>query len=1473
MCQKKVLTQISTRFLLLIFLLFTMGTLTTANADPLDCPTGPFVFNLYPGASFEYNGDTTGKPHTANLYNCTTWKEYGPEYVYRFNSTAIQGRLSASLTNLNGKDLDVFILNSCDSNACVAYGNTTAILNNAPTGNYYFVVDGFGTDFEFSHFGPYTITIESECGPAVTLTAGVPYSSETNGGPVSTVDTYNCSSWNESGPEKIHKITTTSTGTIKATLSNMSVDLDVFILDSCQAISCLAFGGTIAEYEDAPPGTYYIVVDGYYGAAGAYTLTVDTLSCENVNCNDGNPCTTDSCVAGVCQYSNASYGRVCGDDGNQCTTDICNGSGVCIKSNVTNGTSCGNPSNTDCSNPDTCSNGVCVANNENYGVVCAGDSNECTDDICNGSGACTHPNKSYGTACGDPSDTDCTNPDTCNGAGTCLANNTGYGTSCTDDGNDCTLDQCNGTGSCTHLNKASGSACGNPSNTDCTNPDTCNGSGTCLTNNTSYGTSCSDDGNDCTDDICSGSGNCTHPNKASGSSCGDPSDTDCTNPDTCNGLGNCLANHAFQGSICSDDGNLCTSDQCDITGVCIHQNINCDDGDECTQETCNLESGRCDYTLICDEVRIISTPVSNAVVGQLYEYQLEVLVPEGHDLSHTFHLAPGMTAEIVGSDIVLEWLPIISDIGVHEISIYVEDMVNGNFDTQEFTVDVTSVEPLCPGEYNPGDDQDNDQILNSCDNCPSAENPIQKDMDRDDVGDVCDNCPYNANPDQSDSDGDGIGDVCDGIDIAMNPDNPEPTDVIEWTVSYTDNTIPNPNIKIYVNGKQEEDCDSHECIHAAGPFPDGFIIQVSFRDANGVDIYTPPTEHNLFKDFDNDGVDNGEDNCPFDHNPDQFDTDEMKCINVAPMSVACWPIRDGIGNACDNCPNKINPDQKEVDGDGVGYACDNCHNLQNPNQENNDSDAYGDACDDDDDNDLCLDINDPHPFVFSHDTEGDGLGADCDNCPYFSNSGQVDLDNDGKGNACDCDDVYKGAYETEIDCGGPCDPCIPCTWCGNHVAPIRVKGKHNSGQIDVVFIRHQNYNNNQTAFKNDLKNHIRNAYFTMHDAAVDPIPSDYKDRFNFYWYTSAAATGTSCNAKVPDKFWDSDRADFTDSAGILSVTGMGGCANALGTPSRWIATAGQDDVVLHESMHSIFGLVDEYCGPTYYTQNDPDSNVWSSLSKCQSEANNEGWTLGSCRRIEEDLDPTKPGMECQKSYWRYDPDNPDDDLMTCSCPRPYALYEADVRKVNHTFDNWPSSNTLGIKIDFNINNDRITQTGASITNNHPDLGLQQAHFIAELYSAAGDFLDSFGLWDPRIQLGEEAIISEDVDFHITFPFHNNIKTFRLEDAVTGEQKITVDLTNTIARFCYSTNYESQECQTVTDLDGDGVYGMIDNCPTIANPGQEDADGDDIGDACDCEGDLDNDKDVDGSDAADYAAGDSGISMDDFTGLFGSDSCF
>lgn len=59
---------------------------------------------------------------------------------------------------------------------------------------------------------------------------------------------------------------------------------------------------------------------------------------------------------------------------------------------------------------------------------------------------------------------------------------------------------------------------------------------------------------------------------------------------------------------------------------------------------------------------------------------------------------------------------------------------------------------------------------------------------------------------------------------------------------------------------------------------------------------------------------------------------------------------------------------------------------------------------------------------------------------------------------------------------------------------------------------------------------------------------------------------------------------------------------------------------------------------------------------------------------------------------------------------------------------------------------------------------------------------------------------------------------------------------------------------VAETDGDGVANCIDNCPNTPNPNQEDTfppGGNDIGDACDCEGNFDCDADVDGTDAATF----------------------
>jgi len=170
-------------------------------------------------------------------------------------------------------------------------------------------------------------------------------------------------------------------------------------------------------------------------------------------------------------------------------------------------------------------------------------------------------------------------------------------------------------------------------------------------------------------------------------------------------------------------------------------------------------------------------------------------------------------------------------------------------------------------------------------------------------------------------------------------------------------------------------------------------------------------------DDDNDGINDIDDNCPFDRNVNQLDTDDD---GVGDVCDNCRTIKntrqtdsdnDGLGDACsndedgdgikdksDNCRRVPNPDQRDIDGDGIGDACDNCRRLYNPLQTDRDSDNVGDECD------------------TGNDIDNDGIQDDMDNCPYFPNADQQDTDKDGSGDECDDDDDNDGILDSKDNC-------------------------------------------------------------------------------------------------------------------------------------------------------------------------------------------------------------------------------------------------------------------------------------------------------------------------------------------------------------------------------------------------------------------------------------------------------------------------
>lgn len=180
-------------------------------------------------------------------------------------------------------------------------------------------------------------------------------------------------------------------------------------------------------------------------------------------------------------------------------------------------------------------------------------------------------------------------------------------------------------------------------------------------------------------------------------------------------------------------------------------------------------------------------------------------------------------------------------------------------------------------------------------------------------------------------------------------------------------------------------------------------------------------------DYDDDGIEDPYDNCPFANNLDQTDGDG-----------------DSYGYACDNCPDVGNVDQSDLDGDGQGDTCDTdmdndgvangediCSENPDPLQKDADKDGIGDACDDDMDNDGVPNLEDECPLVpngsmgtetsksgvmCDDDDDGDSIRNTNDNCPQMANYEQDDADDDGLGDVCDSDNDNDGIGNLSDNC-------------------------------------------------------------------------------------------------------------------------------------------------------------------------------------------------------------------------------------------------------------------------------------------------------------------------------------------------------------------------------------------------------------------------------------------------------------------------
>ncbi len=205
-----------------------------------------------------------------------------------------------------------------------------------------------------------------------------------------------------------------------------------------------AAGSTFTISLDAPVASSLVDQTGQalaFDRGPACTLTI--ASCATAgDCDDGNPCTVDTCdIALGCQHTPGNGGTVCRASAGACDqAETCTGTSAACPTDQTspNGTAC-NDGNA-CTQTDTCQAGACTGANP---VTCTAlDQCHVAGTCDTGTGLCSNPNAADGVACSDGNA--CTQTDTCQ-AGACV----GAAPVVCNDSNPCTDDTCSA-GACVY---------------------------------------------------------------------------------------------------------------------------------------------------------------------------------------------------------------------------------------------------------------------------------------------------------------------------------------------------------------------------------------------------------------------------------------------------------------------------------------------------------------------------------------------------------------------------------------------------------------------------------------------------------------------------------------------------------------------------------------------------------------------------------------------------------------------------------------------------------------------------------------------------------------------------------------------------------------------------------------------------------------------------------------------------------------
>lgn len=212
-----------------------------------------------------------------------------------------------------------------------------------------------------------------------------------------------------------------------------------------------------------------------------------------------------------------------------------------------------------------------------------------------------------------------------------------------------------------------------------------------------------------------------------------------------------------------------------------------------------------------------------------------------------------------------------------------------------------------------------------------------------------------------------------------------------------------------------------------------------------------------------------------------------------------------------------------------------------------------------------------------------------------------------------------------------------CSWCNEHVIPILLNG-NTADKIDVIFVPDTSYGGDMAVFVEDITDVIENGYYR------NTLFSANREKFNFYYLDEEAdVSGYPTAGFTPplgscENFQDATT--FADSIAVLHTDDLRDWAGTRCERRVFTSEPTSYRTFVHESGHALFGLKDEYCCDSRYSQNDPNPNIWSSEDACRDDATAEGWDPDDCREF-----CTSGSGNCGSGFWKIDPNHC---VMRCS---------------------------------------------------------------------------------------------------------------------------------------------------------------------------------------------------------------------------------